>query len=276
MRILQQNNAVLLIDLSNVAARAVGAAGEDGFLELFCRMLQKIRRRYPNHRFVFAVEGAGTLRRQRVVPEYKGGRVPSPEFQNARNTAMKLVRLLDCRMVKAPDGEADDAIAVYCRLHPDDAIVVLSDDRDLWQLITTNIQVESRVKGSVMLVDRFACRRLLGVEPAAIPMMKALLGDKSDSIPRAVERVQQKKLLRLAQAAEGSVDQLYAAAQDADWLTDNDRKKLAAAQDAVKQHLRITRVWADLTLKTKRHHYDAEALEAFLQQHGLAREGLLW
>jgi len=273
MRCLNKTAAVLLVDLSNVAARALSVAGEDGYLELFCRMLEKQHRQHPSHRLVFAVEGAGTLRRQQIVSQYKGGRVPTPEFQLARNTAIKLVRLLDCRVVKAPDGEADDAIGSFCRQHPDDEIVILSDDRDLWQLISTNVLVKSRVKGSVLLVDRFACRRLLGVEPANIPMMKALLGDKSDCIPRAVERVQTKKLLRLASAK--NVDQLADRAAEADWLTAGDKKKIAARLDVVKQQLRVTRVWADLPLKTKQCRLNESELRRFLAGYDLQRS-LLW
>lgn len=267
MRVLKKKNAVLLIDLSNVVARAICVAPKGAFLPLFCRMVKKQRRQYRHHTFVFATEGSGTIRRQRILPDYKGGRPPAPELFAARNLVLRLLRHTDCRIIKAPDGEADDAIASFIARHQDTHVTILSEDRDLWQLICPRVAVQAKVKGAVVLIDRFACRRELGVEPKTIPLMKALLGDTSDCIPRGVARVTKEKLLRVAREA-GAFNSIPKVVRNADWLSANDKKQIARAHDTVKQHLQVTRAWDDLPLKVRNCTADPAALLEFLQNHG--------
>lgn len=267
MRILQQHDAVLLVDLSNFVARAAAVAQQD-YLRLVLQMLLKLRKQHQHHRFVFAVEGAGTLRRQRLLPCYKEGRIPSPEFNEARQTVIHMLRLIECQHIKAPDGEADDAIATYVQLHPDDSCIIVSNDRDLWQLITPNCTVLAAIKRTTTQVDSFACKRLLGVSPSRVALMKALLGDSSDNIPRGVERVHKKKLIRLVNDTEGYVDQIPQLVQDAEYLTPKDKEKILLSLTTVKQHLSVTRAWNQLSLKTRTCSGDLEAFTRFLDHHG--------
>jgi 5'-3' exonuclease len=269
MRILQ-NNAHLLIDLSNFVARAIAVA-QQNYLALTLHMLLKLRRQYQYHQLVFAVEGSGTIRRQRLLTCYKDGRIPSPEFNDARRTAIQMLRLIKCRFIMAPDGEADDAIACFCDRNSDDEVIIVSNDRDLWQLINTNVKVLSTVKRSTFEVDKFACQRLLGVLPHEIPLMKAMLGDTSDNIPRAVERVHKTKILRLVHAANGDLDKVPSVAS-LDFLTEKDRERVTASLAVVKQHLDVTRAWNNLDLKQRHHEGDYNALQLFLSEHAVALE----
>jgi len=256
----------MLIDLSNFVARATAVRAN--YLELLLQMLVKLRRQHPHHRFVFALEGSGTLRRQQLLRQYKAGRIPSPEFNEARRTAITMLRNIPCGFIKAPDGEADDAIASYCQQHSEDEIVIVSNDRDLWQLITPNVLIHTTVQRSTTDVDRHACRRLLGVDPEVVPLMKAMLGDPSDNIPRAIARVQQKKLLRVAQQAQ-QPDGIEDAVASADYLTENDKKKILSAISVVKTHMSVTRAWNNLNLKQRTHPGDAVALQEFLDPYGI-------
>jgi len=265
MRILQ-SKAVLLVDLSNVVARAVSVA-PDRYLGLLINMLAKLRRQYPHHEMVYALEGSGTLIRQRTLPEYKAGRIPSPEFNDARTRAIKMLKLTACRLIKAPDGEADDAIATYCHEHPNETCVIVSNDRDLWQLINSRVTVHATVKRSTTDVDRHACQRLLGVQPNEIPLMKAILGDPSDQIPRAVERVHKKKLLRLVQETKGDVGRLAEVVSTAEYLTGKDKEKVKASVSTVKRHVEVTRARLG-QLKQRQYQGDATRLKKFLAQYG--------
>jgi len=263
----QQHDAVLRVDLSNFAARAIAVAQQD-YLRLVLQMLLKLRKQHQHHRFVFAVEGAGTLRRQRLLPCYKEGRIPSPEFNEARQTVIHMLRLIECQHIKAPDGEADDAIATYVYHHPNDSCIIVSNDRDLWQLITPNCTVLAAVKRTPPQEDSFACKRLLGVSPSRVPLMKAILGDSSDNIPRGVERVHKKKLLRLINDTEGYTDQIPQLVRDAEYLTDKDKEKIMLSLATVKQHLGVTYAWNRLKLKTRTCPGDLEAFTRFLDHHG--------
>ena len=265
MKFLQQIDAVLLFDLSNFVARATAIAGQN-FLALFTQMLLKQRRQFSQHRFVFAVEGSGTLRRQQLLPQYKDGRIPSPEFNTARREAIQLLQYVRCLVIKAPDGEADDAIASYIEQHCADATTtILSNDRDLWQLIRRGVYVQAQVKTDTLQIDKYACKRLLGVTPDVVPLMKALLGDPSDCIPRGVPRVTTAKLLRVANEAE-TVENVLNVVQNADWLTKGDKTKIERAHATVKKQAKVTRCWNHLNLHIRKCTANAEAFREFLMQ----------
>jgi len=267
MKFMQQTHAVLLFDLSNFVARATAIAGQN-FLALFTQMLLKQRRQFPLHQFVFAVEGSGTLKRQQLLPQYKAGRIPTPEFNLARREAIQLLHHVNCHIIKASDGEADDAIACYVEQHcKDTTVTILSNDRDLWQLIRRGVYVQAQVKTSTLQVDRHACKRLLGVAPEIVPLMKALLGDKSDSIPRGVPRVTAAKLLRVANEAQ-QLENIPTVAQAATWLTTGDKIKIEHAYSTVKQHMDVTRCWNQLNLHLRKGAADAALFQKFLEQRG--------
>lgn len=268
MRILQQSEAVLIFDLSNLVARAQAVAGPN-WLTLYTRMLLKQRKNYRNHRFVFAIEGAGTVARQKLLPEYKAGRIPTPEFQSGRKLAVEMARFINCSILLAPDGEADDAIASFVEQNPDADIVIISNDRDLWQLIRPNVAVQAQIAGTTTSVDRFACVRHLGVLPEAVPVMKALCGDKSDNVPRGVPKVHEKKLKRLAQITMGIEEQLCQVARESDFLTDKDKKKIQDAHPSVKLHLKVTRAWNRLELKERKCKGSMNKLKQFLDSYGI-------
>ena len=214
---------------------------------------------------IYALEGHGTDERRNILSTYKRDRVPSPEFIEAREQVVAMLQLTTCTLIRAPKGEADDAIASYLAQYPGDYIV-LSNDRDLWQLITPSVVVEAKIKRNTVVVDRFACRRHLGVEPHCIPLYKALLGDSSDQIARGVARVTKTKLVRLAREAQ-TADQIEAAVATADWLSKRDKEKILNSILVVKRQEKVTKAWTDLSLRILHCRGDAKKFLAFCADH---------
>lgn len=250
MSLLFITRAVAIFDLSNLVARSTAVADEF-YLNNTCHMLLKQRRILPGYHFVFALEGKGTEGRQRICPAYKAHRRPNPLFITARKEVIALLHHLACTLVKAPQGEADDAIATYVRQHCTDADVkIMSNDRDLWQLINQQVTVQAIIKGTSTTIDSHRCRRLFGVPPEAVPLAKAILGDSSDEVPRAIKRIKKDKLLQLAVEAQTS-DKLKEAAEKAEYLSDAEKKRVVSGLDLVKQQERLTRSWDQLKLKIK-------------------------
>ena len=91
------------------------------------------------------------------------------------------------RPVLAPGYEADDALATLATqaAAASEAVVILSSDKDLLQLIGPGVAVE-RIGRTIRDLDRwdgerFAAEYAFG--PALLADYKALCGDKSDNIP---------------------------------------------------------------------------------------------
>jgi len=248
MRCLFNDPSVVLVDLSNVVARAKHVQ-DKAPIDLFLRMLLKLRRDFDHHRFVFALEGRGATRRQAIDQDYKQGRMVDDSFNSLRADATRLLEHTRYTLVQAPEGEADDAIAAYIKHHCKRShVVIVSEDRDLWQLITDRVQVQATVRGTVTMIDKWICKQALGVPPGVVPLYKTLLGDKSDNIPRAVARMKTELLLRLAQEATGATADVVTYACCVDWLSDAQKERIRKSRQRIETNARLVTLWPDLAL----------------------------
>jgi 5'-3' exonuclease len=264
MRFLQQRDQFLVVDLSNVVARAAAVADQH-YLHLVGTMMVRQRRQHPFARMVYALEGKGTAERRALLPCYKADRIPSPEFNAARTEVVGMLHHTTCWIIRAQHGEADDAIATFVQRPGDHTI--LSNDRDVWQMICSRVSVQAKVKNSTLAIDRFACRRLFGADPAVIPLAKALMGDASDQIPRAIQRVPKDKLLRLATEAQ-TAGRIRHIIKTADWLTPKEKERIHDKISVVKLYERLTKLRTDLELEIDQRVGDVKALTAWLGARG--------
>lgn len=168
-------------------------------------------------------------RRLSLNPEYKAGRegirlnvAKSIELQDGRKIHGEIelltiiLRLLGCDIYHNPKEEADDLIASYIQSKPNEIHVIISADKDFFQLL-----INPRVVCYIPGVDgnRFFDAERSGqywaklnkgnhpvVPPTHVRMFKALCGDSSDSI-QGVERLRKKVAVHLCHHT--SVDDLY-------------------------------------------------------------------
>ena len=80
--------------------------------------------------------------------------------------------------------EADDCIAYYCQKSPNEEKVILTNDKDLLQLVNKQVKVFlTRTDTLVTHTDHIKMGKLpIHVPPQNIPIFKILLGDRSDNI----------------------------------------------------------------------------------------------
>jgi DNA polymerase I len=127
--------------------------------------------------------------RNRLLPAYQSGR----EFDDAIVEQLDdLPGYLEAFRIEAAvvrGLEADDCIATYSTR--EDArggeAIVLTSDRDAYQLVTDRVTVLRPIKGvyETERVDRAGVVERYGVLPEQVPDLIALRGDPSDKIPGA-------------------------------------------------------------------------------------------
>lgn len=263
-------SAFAIFDLSNVVARALSIGGEVGCLGLFCKMLIRYRSAFANYRCVFCVEGQGAAQRRRLDPNYKADKVvPTKEFDDARGDAVRLLRHTDAWIVRAPEGEADDAIASFIKQRCKDAdVVIISNDRDLWQLITERVKAYAKIQQKEVLVDRHLCQRELQVPPEQLHLLKTLLGDPSDKIPRAVPRMKTATILRLVREAQ-ELAQIPSVARAATWMTLKEREKLLSARERALLNYRLVQLRSELQLEVREGKPDLRELRKLLDNRSI-------
>lgn len=124
--------------------------------------------------------------------------------------SQKIAEAMGVNIITKAGYEADDVIGTVANIASQNGIktVILSGDRDVFQLITDDVTVkflnnknEDIVYTTANIMDEY------GIAPYKFIDLKALMGDKSDEIP-GVRGIGEKTALKLI-TENGSLDELY-------------------------------------------------------------------
>ncbi len=191
--------------------------------------------------------GAPTVRLEKYA-EYKAGRPETPdEFRQQLGLIVEVLETLAIPVIGVEGHEADDAIgtlAVRAAERGIDAVIVTAD-RDFFQLVRPGITVMFNVKGisDIRLYDEAAVVERFGLPPERYLDYVALKGDASDNI-HGVPGVGEKTASRLVQDF-GSVEVLL---QRTDELKGKLRESIAAAGEQLAMNKDLARLETSLPL----------------------------
>jgi DNA polymerase-1 len=119
-----------------------------------------------------------------ALPGYQSGRVFEDSIVEQLDLLPGLVESFGFAVAKAAGFEADDFLAAAAAAWPGEVVVVTSD-RDAFQLVSDRVTVLQPVRGVSELarIGPADVRERYGVDPAQVPDFIALRGDPSDKIP---------------------------------------------------------------------------------------------
>jgi DNA polymerase-1 len=187
---------LFLIDGNSLAYRAFFALPEsmatsDGrptnAIYGFATMMVKALTEYRPEAVVVAWD-AGLSGRDKTYPDYKAQRAPRPDLLQEQWPHLRpLAEAFGFTNVRVDGWEADDVIATIAEQAKERGIpvMVVSGDRDVYQLVGDGIRVMSTSRGvtETKIYDREAVIERWGVPPEAVPDLIGLKGDSSDNIP---------------------------------------------------------------------------------------------
>ena len=180
--------------------------GVFGFVKLILKIISDKK---PTHMAVAFDLRAPTFR-HKLYPDYKAGRKPMPEDLAAQVPVLKdVLRLMNIRICEMAGYEADDLIGTIAKKFSIPTYIY-TGDRDSYQLVdeTTNVCYTKRGVSDILELTAENFKDEIGLTPAQIIELKALMGDKSDNIPgvAGVGEVSAMNLLN----KYGDVDGIYA------------------------------------------------------------------
>ena len=208
----------VLIDGNSLLNRAYYATpvftAKDGFptngIFGFVKLLLKIiSDKKPSYLAVAFDLHAPTFRHE-MYADYKAGRKPMPEDLVVQVPVLKeVLSLMRIRICELAGYEADDVIGTLARKFGVQTYIY-TGDRDSYQLVDENTSVCYTRKGVSDILELSAenFQSEVGLNPAQIIDLKALMGDKSDNIP-GVPGVGEKSAMQLL-ADYGNLDEIYA------------------------------------------------------------------
>ena len=210
-----------------------------GFTSMLIKLLAEER---PDLIAVAFDVGRPTVRLEKYA-EYKAGRAETPdEFRQQLGLIVEVLETLRIPVIGIEGHEADDAIATLALRALDRGIevVIVTADRDFFQLVRPGLTVMFNVKGisDIRRYDVEAVTERFGLPPEKYLDYVALKGDASDNIP-GVPGVGEKTASKLVQDF-GSVEELLR-------RTDELKKgKLKESIEAAGEQLALNKELAEL------------------------------
>ncbi|MCE3292636.1 MAG: polymerase [Arthrobacter sp.] len=269
---------LLVLDGHSMAFRAFFALPADKFstargqhtnaIHGFTSMLiNLIKEQKPTHIAVAFDVSDDTTHRKAEYSEYKGGRNETPrEMSGQIDLIDKVMGAWGIKTIKMPGYEADDILATLAAMGEKAGyeVLLVSGDRDAFQLITDNVFVLYPRKGvsDIPRMDAAAVQEKYFVSPGQYSDLAALVGETADNLP-GVPGVGPKtaaKWINLYGGLEGVLEHL-------DAIGGKVGDALRANVDAVKRNRKLNRLHTDLDLPVSLDELadpqpDREALEA--------------
>ncbi len=152
-----------------------------GMAKFFVHQLVK-----ENPDYVFFVKDAkGGTFRDEIYSEYKATRERMPDnLRTQMQDIVDMIAMMEVPMIEEPGYEADDVIgtlAVDLWKDPDNEILILTWDKDLYSLVTHNVKIYDTMKRRISWVDE--TREKFGIEPNMIIDYLSIVWDAADNIP---------------------------------------------------------------------------------------------
>ncbi len=221
-----------------------------GFTSMLIKMIEQ---REPTHVAVAFDLDTPTFRTQEYA-EYKGGRNKTPEeFHGQVDLIVKVMEAMQIPTVTLDGYEADDIIATLSSQAEDAGweVMVVSGDRDAFQLITDKVTVLYPKKGisDIPPMDSAAVEAKYFVPPERYSDLAALVGETADNLP-GVPGVGPKtaaKWINLYGGVDGILENL-------DSIGGKVGESLRANVDSVKRNRRLNHLLRDLELPVELEH----------------------
>lgn len=200
---------MILIDSNNLAYIAYYSLGElsDGEVRTgtvfgFLNLVNQIAGRFGTS-MVFCFDSKTNLRKE-ADKLYKANRrkdMTSDEAIEMEAMHRQITQLrrevlpaLGFRNVKVKRGyEGDDIIAYYAKKYTNKQVIIVSTDKDLYQLLTKNVSIFNPKTKQMYSVHDFTNE--FGIKPNKWAKVKAIAGDSSDNI-KGVWKVGEKTALK--------------------------------------------------------------------------------
>jgi DNA polymerase-1 len=198
---MSEKQTLLLVDGSSYLYRAFHAMPDlrvspgdptspaTGAIRGMINMMSSLKKEVSADYAVCIFDAPGPTFRDELYPAYKANRSPMPpDLRTQIDPIHHVVSLMGWNVVVVPGVEADDVIGTLAHLgdKKDIEVIISSGDKDLSQLVNSNIWVMDTMSGKKR--DIKGVTEEFGVPPSLMLDYQTLVGDTVDNVP-GVEKV---------------------------------------------------------------------------------------
>jgi len=222
-----------------------------GFTTMLLRVVDELK---PNYLIVAFDTPKPTFRHAEFVGYQAQRPKMEDELAGQIEKVQRIVRALGIPIFAVEGYEADDVIgtlakqAVQNKEHRTKSIetIIVTGDRDMFQLIGPRIKIYAPVKGmsEARIFDYQAVEEKMGVKPEQMVDYKSLVGDPSDNYP-GVPGIGPKTAAQLLHQYQ-TMDNLY---KHLDKLPELQMQKLVEGKESAELSRRLARIVVDVPLE---------------------------
>ena len=250
---------IILVDGNNLLFRSYYATAYNGNLMKnskgfptnglfgFVNMINKIINEENPVYMIVAFDKGKTFRHEKF-DVYKDGRSETPDaLKQQFPIAKEILGAMGIKYYEIDNYEADDIIgtfAAYCNKDSNYVGTVISSDKDLLQLISSDVEVKLLKSKDYIRYNEAKFREDYGIDPIKIIDLKALMGDASDNIP-GVKGIGEKTALKLLQE-HGSLDAIY---ENIESIKGATKEKLINGKDSAYMSFEIATIVCDVPME---------------------------
>jgi DNA polymerase I len=181
---------------------------------LFSNMLRKLAKEHAPDYLGVVFDTREPTFRDKLFDKYKAQRPPMPEDLSVQLPYVRrMCEAMRLPVVEAPGYEADDVIGALAKQAAKKGleVFIVTGDKDMMQLVGGRVRVLRPGAGpnkTDLVVDEALVEELMGVPPAKVPDVMALMGDSIDNIPGAkgIGEKGARELIRKYGSAEAALE----------------------------------------------------------------------
>lgn len=215
-----------------------------GFIKLLLKIIQDNK---PDRLIVTFDLKAPTFR-HKMYDGYKATRKPMPDDLVVQVGMLKsLLHSMNITICEKEGYEADDLIGTLSHAFSDTHSIVITGDRDAYQLVDdlTDVFITKTGVSELLKLNKNNFEQLIGYKPTQVIDMKALMGDSSDNIP-GVPGIGEKTALNLL-LKYGTLDNVYS---NLDEITGSVKTKLENGKESAYLSRRLAAIDRSVPLET--------------------------
>src|SRR5258706_1441248 len=152
---------------------------------IFNNMLRKLSKQYSPAYMAAIFESQEPTHRSEAFAEYKATRTETPvDLLDQIPYVRRVLEAMHIPILEYKGFEADDVIGTLARAAEREGfeVVIVSSDKDMLQLVTGRVTMLNPAKDDTWY-DAAKVKEFMGVHPAQITDLLALMGDSVDNIP---------------------------------------------------------------------------------------------
>lgn len=159
-----------------------------------------IEKEFGNYQLILVLDNK-SVRKREIYPQYKLGRDIAPIAIQIADAWAKSEKPFP--VCESPSNEGDDCIAALVARNKDGRSLIISSDRDMWQLLGDNVDIWCPTKR--VQIDELDVYASFKVSPRGVVLHKTCWGDSGDGVPNVLPRMH-RQILPLIRECDGTFE----------------------------------------------------------------------